>query len=94
MSRGGLVDPTAVAEALRSGRLGGLALDVLPTEPPPADEPLLALPNVLVTNHIAWYSDESIVRLRQLLGERCAAFLVGRPVPSVVNAAALASRRR
>ena len=94
VSRGGLVDSTAVAEALRSGRLGGLALDVLPTEPPPVDEPLLALPNVLVTNHIAWYSDDSIVRLRQLVGERCAAYLVGRPVPSVVNAAALASLRR
>lgn len=91
VSRGGLVDSTAVAEALRTGRLGGLALDVLPTEPPPADEPLLALPNVLCTNHIAWYSDDSTIRLRRLLGERCAAFLAGRPVPSVVNAVALAS---
>jgi phosphoglycerate dehydrogenase-like enzyme len=52
----------------------------------------LALPNVLCTNHIAWYSDDSTIRLRQLLGERCAAYLAGRPVSSVVNAAALAAR--
>ena len=91
VSRGGLVDSAAVGEALRSGRLGGLALDVLPAEPPPADEPLLRLPNVLCTNHIAWYSDDSTVRLRQLLGERCAAYLAGLPVASVVNGAALAS---
>jgi len=92
VSRGRLLDSAAVADALRSGLLGGLAIDVLPTEPPPADEPLLALPNVLCTNHIAWYSDDSTIRLRQLLGERCAAYLAGRPVSSVVNAAALAAR--
>src|SRR5262249_2171937 len=62
---------------------------VLPTEPPPADEPLLRLPNVVCTNHIAWYSDDSTVRLRQFLAERCAAYLVGRKVASVVNAASL-----
>jgi len=89
VSRGRLLDAGAVAEALRAGRLGGLALDVLPTEPPRPDEPLLALPNVLCTNHIAWYSDDSTIRLRRLLGERCAAYLAGLPVPSVVNAGAL-----
>jgi D-3-phosphoglycerate dehydrogenase / 2-oxoglutarate reductase len=94
VSRGGLMDAVAVAEALRSGRLGGLAVDVLPTEPPPLDEPLLTLPNVICTNHIAWFSDDSPVRLRQLLAERCAAYLVGQPVPSVVNAAALAALPR
>jgi D-3-phosphoglycerate dehydrogenase / 2-oxoglutarate reductase len=92
VSRGGLIDARAVEDALRSGRLGGLAVDVLPTEPPSRDEPLLALPNVICTNHIAWYSDESTIRLRQLLAERCAAYLVGRSIPSVVNAAELAAR--
>jgi D-3-phosphoglycerate dehydrogenase len=87
VSRGGLVDSAAVAEALRSGRLGGLATDVLATEPPTAGEPLLDLPNVVCTNHIAWYSDESSFRLRHLVAERCAAYLVGQSVPSVVNAA-------
>jgi D-3-phosphoglycerate dehydrogenase / 2-oxoglutarate reductase len=90
VARGGLVDSAAVAAALRAGRIGGLATDVLAIEPPPAGEPLLDLPNVLCTNHIAWYSDESSFRLRHLVAERCAAYLVGQPVPSVVNAPALA----
>jgi D-3-phosphoglycerate dehydrogenase len=72
-SRGGVVDAGAVLQALRSRQLGGAALDVLPTEPPPA--PPLA-PNLIVTPHAAYYSEASeersyrlcIARVREVLG--------------------------
>jgi phosphoglycerate dehydrogenase-like enzyme len=52
-SRGELVDEPALVEALRSGRIGGAGLDVLSAEPPPADHPLLATPNTVLTPHVA-----------------------------------------
>jgi D-3-phosphoglycerate dehydrogenase / 2-oxoglutarate reductase len=89
VSRGGLVDPVALARALRAGRPGGAALDVLPSEPPDPDDPLLDAPNMILTNHVAWLSDASIGRLRSLVAARCAAFLAGERVETVVNAVAL-----
>jgi phosphoglycerate dehydrogenase-like enzyme len=52
-SRGELVEEGSLAEALRSGRLGGAGLDVLSAEPPPADHPLLSTPNTVLTPHVA-----------------------------------------
>jgi glycerate dehydrogenase len=60
-ARGALVDGEALADALRAGRLGGAAIDVLPQEPPVNGHPLLAgdIPNLIVTPHIAWAAREA-----------------------------------
>ena len=78
-ARGGIVDEDALLDALRTGRLGGAALDVLTTEPPPADHPLLAanLPNLMVTPHIAWASRQAQQRLADTVVENISAFMRG-----------------
>jgi D-3-phosphoglycerate dehydrogenase / 2-oxoglutarate reductase len=59
VSRGDVVDLKALVTALDEGRLAGVALDVLPQEPPDPDEPILQHPRVLITPHSAFLSDES-----------------------------------
>ncbi|MGH8225994.1 MAG: NAD(P)-dependent oxidoreductase, partial [Gammaproteobacteria bacterium] len=78
-ARGGLVDETALADALAGGRLGGAGLDVLSREPPPRDHILLdpVLPNCIVTPHIAWAAREARQRAIDEIGANLAAFLVG-----------------
>jgi glycerate dehydrogenase len=78
-ARGGVVDDVALIEALRAGRLAGAAVDVLTTEPPPADYPLLGanLPNLLVTPHIAWASRQAQQKLADEVVANIAAFLRG-----------------
>jgi glycerate dehydrogenase len=60
-ARGGLIDGQALADALKSGRLGGAGIDVLPQEPPVDGDPLLdpAIPNLLLTPHVAWAAREA-----------------------------------
>lgn len=65
-SRGGIVDTSALIDALRSGQIAGAALDVLEREPPQAGDLPPDLPNLLVTPHAAWYSEESLVDLQRL----------------------------
>ncbi|MEP0615530.1 NAD(P)-dependent oxidoreductase, partial [Marinobacter sp.] len=64
-SRGGLVDEQALADALRSGEIGGAGFDVLTEEPPRNGNPLLAddIPNLIVTPHSAWASREARQRI-------------------------------
>jgi D-3-phosphoglycerate dehydrogenase len=84
-ARGGLVDEEALADALHSGRLRGAALDVLVTEPPPAEHPLATAPNLVLTPHAAWYSEESVLELRRKAVESALALLRGEVPPGVVS---------
>jgi D-3-phosphoglycerate dehydrogenase len=61
-ARGHIIDEQALLHALKGGSIAGAGLDVLQQEPPAKDEPLLLLDNVIVTPHLAWYSEESFVR--------------------------------
>lgn len=84
-SRGGLVDTAALRRALLEGRISGAGLDVLDREPPSPDSPLLALPNVVLTPHAAFYSEESVADLKRAVAEAVAAALRGERPASVVN---------
>lgn len=78
-ARGALVDEAAVAHALEMGKLAGYAADVLSTEPPAPDNPLLAAPRVYLTPHLAWASPEARQRLLAVSVDNLRAFLSGDP---------------
>jgi glycerate dehydrogenase len=83
-SRGPLINEQDLADALASGRVAGAAVDVLSSEPPSADNPLLAAPNCIVTPHIAWASIEARRRLMRIAVENLISFKKGTP-QNVVN---------
>ncbi len=77
MARGPIVDPAALYRALTSGKIAGAAIDVMETEPPAPDDPLLSVPNLIITPHIAWGTVESRRRLISEVAENIAAFKKG-----------------
>ena len=79
-ARGALVDSAALADALRAGRLGGAAIDVLSQEPPVDGNPLLAgdIPNLIVTPHVAWAAREARQRCLDELAANVEDFRAGR----------------
>jgi glycerate dehydrogenase len=85
-ARGGLIDSEALVAALRAGKIGGAGIDVLVTEPPLADDPLLApdVPRLIVTPHIAWAAQEARQRAIDQVTENVRAFLAGRELRRVV----------
>jgi D-3-phosphoglycerate dehydrogenase len=84
-SRGGIVDEQALEQALRSGQIGGAALDVVSVEPPPSDHPLRQAPNMILTPHLAFYSRESLIELQTKAAEEVGRALKGEPPRSPVN---------
>lgn len=83
-ARGPLIDEAAVADALRSGKLRGAAMDVVDNEPIPSDSPLLSAPNCIITPHMAWAPIEARQRILDITVENIRGFLEGRPT-NVVN---------
>lgn len=84
-SRGPIVDTCALAEALSAGRIAGAALDTVDPEPLPPDHPLLRLQNVIVTPHIAWYSERSRNEVRRRVAEEAVRLARGEPPRCPVN---------
>ena len=78
-ARGPLIDEKALIAALDSGRIGGAALDVLETEPPPKDSALIGRPNVVLTPHTAFYSVEALEELQTKCATDVLRVLSGRP---------------
>jgi D-3-phosphoglycerate dehydrogenase / 2-oxoglutarate reductase len=88
-SRGALIDEHALARALAEQRIAGAALDVLSSEPPPAENPLLCAPNLILTPHAAFYSDASIHEVQTRAAANVATVLTGEVPEHVVNPAVL-----
>lgn len=93
-ARGGIVDETALAAALRRGEIAGAGADVLEQEPPVNGNPLLdlKLPNLIVTPHIAWVSEQSLQALAEQLIGNIEAFVAGSPRNLVTHRNPLSSR--
>ena len=84
-SRGPVVDTDALVEALKSGKVRSAALDVSEVEPIPLGYPLLDFPQVTLTPHLGWYSEESYGELKRRTVENVAEVVSGRRPRNVVN---------
>jgi phosphoglycerate dehydrogenase-like enzyme len=85
VARGSLVDEPALIDALRSGVIGGAALDVFAEEPLPADSPLWDLERVLITPHIAAGTERYFERATSIFCSNLERYLAGAPLHNVVD---------
>jgi len=85
VSRGGIVDEDALADAVRSGIIAGAAVDTLSREPPNGNNPLIGVEGILVTPHVAWYTEESILELEKTAARQAAQILAGETPDNLVN---------
>jgi D-3-phosphoglycerate dehydrogenase len=92
-ARGGIIDETALYEALKAGQLGGAGLDVFESEPP-TSSPLLELPNVVLTPHLGASTEEAQVEVALDVARQIVDVLEGRPPQSAVNLPALPPEAR
>jgi D-3-phosphoglycerate dehydrogenase len=85
VARGPIIEEKELIRALNEGRISGAGLDVLEKEPPDPDNPLLKMDNVILSPHVAFYSEESIRELKQRATEGVSAVLLGEWPRVVVN---------
>jgi phosphoglycerate dehydrogenase-like enzyme len=84
-ARGPIVDEQSLIDALTTSRLAAAGLDVFAVEPEPADNPLLALDNVVVTPHVTWYTVDTMRRYLTEAVDNCARLRDGRDLMNLVN---------
>ena len=88
-ARGPLIDEGALYDALTSGGIAGAGLDVMEDNHPPSDHPLLGLDNIIITPHVAFFSQEATLELEQRAAREVAHVLTGRMPDNLVNPAVL-----
>ena len=88
-SRGGIIDEAALFDALSSGRIGGAGIDVFEAEPPPADHPLFALPNIVLAPHVAGVTEGSMKGMAFAVADVIDTVLAGDIPATLLNPEAL-----
>ena len=83
-ARGGLIVEEDLAEALKSGKVGGAAVDVVSREPIESGNPLLSAPNCIITPHLSWGAKEARERIMEITEANISAFIAGKS-QNVVN---------
>jgi len=92
-ARGGLIDESALLKALKEGEIAGAGLDVFESEPPEHDNPLLHLPNVVITPHMAGWSDEAVYREQKEAALEIKLVLEGKSPRYPINPEVLENRK-
>lgn len=89
-SRGGIVNEAALYEALKSGTIAGAGIDVFEAEPPPSDHPLFALPNIVLSPHVAGVTEASMKAMALAVADVIDSMAANQPFATLLNPEAFA----